>query len=223
MDTVGAFEAKTHLSELLDRVSQGETITIIRHGVPAARLVPAGETTKKLTHREVTEGMRALRQRIRPGRMTVREMVGQALLTGIVVDASVALAWCFPGEASEYADAVLATLEGRSALVPAVWPLEVANAMAVAERRGRIRQPDVRRFVELLEALAIHEDLLPVARSVSNILPLAREYGLSAYDAAYLELATRHAAPLARLDRGLEKAARQAGVQILPRPPKSRT
>jgi len=136
-------------------------------------------------------------------------------LTGIVVDASVALAWCFPDEASEYADAVLLALEGQSVLVPAVWPLEVANAVVVAERRKRITQPEVRRFVELLEGLMIHQDSLPVAGSVSNILPLAREYGLSAYDASYLEVAIRRNAPLATMDRELERAGRKAGVEVL--------
>ncbi len=75
MKTVGAFEAKTHLSDLLDRVSKGETITITRHGTPAAMLVPIGPTGKKLTHREIVEGMRALRKRVKPDSMTVREMV----------------------------------------------------------------------------------------------------------------------------------------------------
>jgi prevent-host-death family protein len=75
MDSVGAFEAKTHLSDLLDRVSQGETITITRHGVPAAMLVPVEETGSKPTHQEVVEGMRALRKRIEPDSMSVREMV----------------------------------------------------------------------------------------------------------------------------------------------------
>ena len=75
MDSVGAFEAKTHLSDLLDRVSQGETITITRHGVPAAMLVPVEETGSKPTHQEVVEGMRALRKRIKHDSMSVREMV----------------------------------------------------------------------------------------------------------------------------------------------------
>jgi prevent-host-death family protein len=75
MDSVGAFEAKTHLSELLDRVKRGERITITRHGVPEAMLVPIGETGSGLTHREVVEGMRALRKRVKPDAMTVREMV----------------------------------------------------------------------------------------------------------------------------------------------------
>jgi len=83
-------------------------------------------------------------------------------LSGIVVDASVALAWCFPEEASEYADTVLVALEGHPVLVPAVWALEIMNAVVVAERRRRVSQPEVRRFVELLDGLTINELSLPV-------------------------------------------------------------
>ena len=75
MASIGAFEAKTHLSDLLDRVARGEKITITRHGVPAALLVPVTETAPKLTHQELVEGMRALRKRVKPGKMSVREMV----------------------------------------------------------------------------------------------------------------------------------------------------
>ena len=52
MESIGAFDAKTHLSALLDRVARGERITITRHGVPAAMLVPVGEARSKLTHEE---------------------------------------------------------------------------------------------------------------------------------------------------------------------------
>lgn len=75
MALVGAFEAKTHLADLLDRVSQGEKITITRHGVPAAMLVPIEETRTRMTHKEIVEGMRKLRKRIKPGKMSVRQMV----------------------------------------------------------------------------------------------------------------------------------------------------
>ena len=75
METIGAFEAKTHLASLLDRVAKGEKITITRHGVPAAMLVPMEECKSKLAHREIVEGMRLLRQRVKPGKMSVREMV----------------------------------------------------------------------------------------------------------------------------------------------------
>ena len=77
MASIGAFEAKTHLSDLLDRVARGEKITITRHGVPAALLVPITETTPKLTHQEIIEGMRAVRKRVKTGKMSVREMVNE--------------------------------------------------------------------------------------------------------------------------------------------------
>jgi prevent-host-death family protein len=75
METVGAFEAKTHLSDLLDRVSKGATITITRHGIPVAKLVPIGTPEKKLTHEEIVAGMKALRKRTKRGRTSLREMV----------------------------------------------------------------------------------------------------------------------------------------------------
>jgi prevent-host-death family protein len=78
MENIGAFDAKTHLSALLDRVARGERITITRHGVPAAMLVPVGEARSKLTHEEIVEGMRGLRKRVKRGTMSVREMVNEA-------------------------------------------------------------------------------------------------------------------------------------------------
>ena len=131
----------------------------------------------------------------------------------VVVDASVALAWCFPDEASDYADAVLVALEGQTILVPAIWGSEVTNAVLVGERNKRLRQPEIRRFTTLLESLSLVQDVQPVCDHVSNVLPLAREYGLSAYDAAYLELSIRHGAPLATLDGKLQKAAQKAGIE----------
>ena len=73
--TVGAFEAKTHLSALLDRVAKGEKITITRHGIPAALLVPVAASEAKLSHQEIVEGMRALRKRVKPGGMGVNDMI----------------------------------------------------------------------------------------------------------------------------------------------------
>ena len=136
------------------------------------------------------------------------------IASGIVIDASVALAWCFPDEVSDYADSVLVALEGRTALVPPIWSVEITNALLVGERRKRIRPPEARRFVELLKGLSILEDTQPFADTMSNILPLAREHDLSAYDAAYLDVAVRQGAPLATLDAALQKAGRTAGINI---------
>jgi predicted nucleic acid-binding protein len=135
-------------------------------------------------------------------------------LKGIVIDASVALAWCFPDEASDYADSVLVALEKETVIVPGIWAVEITNALLVGERRKRIRQPEIGRFVGLMNGLSIVEDGQPFSDTVSNVLPLAREYDLSAYDASYLDVAVRHEIPLATLDTTLQKACTLAGIKI---------
>jgi prevent-host-death family protein len=77
MESIGAFEAKTHLAALLDRVAKGERITITRHGIPAALLVPVTEGEAKLSHKEIVARMKALRQRVKPSKTSVREMVNE--------------------------------------------------------------------------------------------------------------------------------------------------
>ena len=76
MVKVGAFEAKTHLAELLDRVAKGEKITITRRGIPAAILIPVDDKSL-LSHQDIVEGLRALRKRVKPGKMSVKQMVNQ--------------------------------------------------------------------------------------------------------------------------------------------------
>ncbi len=75
MGIIGAFEAKTHLSALLDRVAKGEKITITRHGVPAAMLVPVIDAGSKLSHKEIIDGMRSLRKHVKRSKMPVKKMV----------------------------------------------------------------------------------------------------------------------------------------------------
>ncbi len=133
----------------------------------------------------------------------------------VVVDASVALAWGLPDEKSEYADAVLVALDGVQILVPSVWPLEITNALVVGRRRNRINAIQTQRFIELLEGLTIKESVLTVSLCGSNVLSLAQDFALSAYDAAYLAVAIRHDTPLATLDSSLSKAARKLGVHML--------
>lgn len=135
-------------------------------------------------------------------------------MSQVVVDASIALAWCFPDETSDYADAVLVALEGQTMLVPSVWSLEIANAVLVGERRKRLNQPEIKQFMTLLESLSFVQDTRPAAKHVSDVLPIARTHSISAYDAAYLELSIRHSAPLATLDEKLQKAAQGAGVVV---------
>jgi predicted nucleic acid-binding protein len=138
----------------------------------------------------------------------------KAIANGIVVDASVALAWCFPDEESAYAHSVLVALENQTVLVPAIWSVEIANALVVGERRKRIRRPEMRRFIELLKVLRVVEDRQVFTDAIDNFLALALLHKLTAYDAAYLDLAVRFSAPLATVGRELQKAARAAGISI---------
>lgn len=132
-----------------------------------------------------------------------------------VLDCSVAMAWCFEDEADGYADAILGKLESAEAVVPSLWPLEVANVLLVGERRKRLSEASSSRFVELLRSLPITIDEETSRRAMGAILSLGRELSLSAYDAAYLELAMREGLALATLDKRLASAASQSGVLLL--------
>jgi predicted nucleic acid-binding protein len=134
-------------------------------------------------------------------------------LTGpFVLDASMTLSWAFEGECAPFTVAVLKSLETVHAVVPALWPIEVANVLRTAERRGRMDVAARTAFLERLWLLPIAIEHRPAAWLAQQILPLARVHNLSAYDAAYLELAIREALPLATLDDELRRAACAAGV-----------
>jgi len=117
-----------------------------------------------------------------------------------VVDASMTLSWCFADEATPYSRCVLAALETTYAVVPALWPFEVANALALAERRQRITQEGIAAFLETLRRLPIQIERRETLWLWHATLPLAREHRLTAYDAAYLDLARRDRLSLATLD-----------------------
>lgn len=134
-------------------------------------------------------------------------------MSKIVVDASVALAWCFPDEGNRYADEVLAALDAHQAVEPAIWGMELANAVLVGERRNRLQAPEIERFIELLGGLNIVEDARRLPDLFLDVLPLARKCAIAVYDAAYLEVAIRNNAPLATLDQALQRAASAIGVR----------
>ncbi len=123
------------------------------------------------------------------------------------------MAWCFEDEAAGYADRVLKKLATREAVVPAIWPLEVANVLLVGERRKRLTKADSSRFLELLQGLPITIDVQATSRAFGDIMSVARSLTISAYDAAYVELAMREGLPLATLDDSLNKAASMSGIK----------
>jgi predicted nucleic acid-binding protein len=132
----------------------------------------------------------------------------------LAIDASIALNWCFPDEHDTYAYAVLDALENTSAMAPSLWAIELANAIAMGEKRKRLTRGEATRFLALVGSLPIHIDSQTAVRAFDHTLPLARTYVLTAYDAAYLELAMREGLVLATLDDQLRKAARKAGVKV---------
>jgi predicted nucleic acid-binding protein len=132
-----------------------------------------------------------------------------------VLDTSVALSWHFVDEVSAYADAVLDHLEEDSAVVPGLWSLEMANGLAIGERRHRISPANVARAVEESLALPISVHDVPLEQAMGSVLDLARTQGLTAYDAAYLDLAMRQGLPLATEDPDLRAAAARVGVSLL--------
>ena len=132
----------------------------------------------------------------------------------LVVDASVTLSWCFRDEHSEDAVRILRLLTVDAAVVPSLWPLEVANGLLVAERRGRLSADETMQVREMLVDLPITLDEATFDEGFGSVLNLARERNLSAYDAAYLALAMREGLPLATLDDKLRAAATSVGVQL---------
>ncbi|MBI2205423.1 MAG: type II toxin-antitoxin system VapC family toxin [Candidatus Rokubacteria bacterium] len=135
----------------------------------------------------------------------------------LVVDCSVTMGWCFESEADRYTDAALHALDDGEAVVPALWALEVSNVLLVAERRRRIERPDSARFLRLLTALPIVIADSPAMHDIDALLTLGRRHGLSAYDAAYLQIAVEQRLPLATRDRALRAAAVAAGVPAFAR------
>lgn len=134
-----------------------------------------------------------------------------------VLDASVALLWLVPKTnpaGVEYADATLQALTQSQAVVPSLFALEIANVVAKVEAKGVIAEADSQRFIALLGRLNIAIDQATALHALGDTLNLARRYKLSAYDAAYLELALRLGLALATLDADLSKAARTAGVPV---------
>jgi predicted nucleic acid-binding protein len=139
-------------------------------------------------------------------------------VTTVVVDASVALAWCFDDEASTETDRLFERIRDDGGMVPGIWHLELSNVLLQAEKRGRISASAVAARLEIIAGWPIATDQETTARAWREILTLARTERLTTYDATYLELALRRALPLLTKDKELAAAARRLGVVVLPDP-----
>jgi predicted nucleic acid-binding protein len=134
-----------------------------------------------------------------------------------VLDNSIVGAWLFQDEKRQDCDDLqLQLAKNAVAVVPQHWPVEVANAVVMGERRKRIPVASSKPFLDLLESLPIEMDDATRKQAFADTLNLARQHKLTVYDAAYLELALRRGVPLASLDKELRNAATASGVDCLP-------
>jgi predicted nucleic acid-binding protein len=138
-------------------------------------------------------------------------------VTRFVLDASVALAWVVDQKPDPYAAVVQQRVRaGERAIVPALWQLEITNALAAVERRGVLSAAEVEEGLRYFEGFLVAQaEIISAFPGMREILRLARELGLTSYDALYVDLARREALPLATLDKGLRAAAAKAGVGLL--------
>lgn len=134
----------------------------------------------------------------------------------LVLDCSVALAWCFRDEQSPAVIKIAHDIASHGAVVPSLWRLEIANGLQTAVRRGRIERAMRDQLLDLFAAYPLTVDSMTNDFAWSSTLALSDKYSLSVYDAAYLELALRRGLPLASLDRTLCQAAQAAGVPLVP-------
>lgn len=129
-----------------------------------------------------------------------------------VVDASISAAWFLPDEATATTEALLLATASREVWVPSLWVLEVANLLSSAQRRRRITADKRRELAAAAAALRLKVDREPVMLTALD--DIAATYGLSAYDAVYLELAVRRGLSLATQDAALSRAMLKAGVPV---------
>ena len=132
----------------------------------------------------------------------------------LIIDSSMALSWCFEDERDADAVASLQRVAEAGARAPALWPIEIANGLLMAQRRGRVAADKRRQLLVFLQQLPVTVDAETAARAWDSGSQLAEQHQLTVYDALYLELALRSGLPLATRDRALQSAAVAAGAQV---------
>ena len=137
-------------------------------------------------------------------------------MTGVVVDASITLSYCFPDEQTPLSLHVLDRLKaGEQAVVPFFWAVEVLNVLLVGEREERIAPDQTTAFFDALRALKPRMDCATLDQVAGPVQIICRDHRLTPYDALYVELALRSGFPLATLDQRQRDAAAALGVHCL--------
>jgi predicted nucleic acid-binding protein len=137
-------------------------------------------------------------------------------MSRFVLDASIVLTWCFPDEESQKAhQAAERIAAGDRVIVPAFWRHEMLNALLVGEKRKRLTPELTQSFIGDLDRLPVDIDIPSSAVVFNTVQALCRKHGLTAYDAAYLEIAIRENNALATVDQDLRRASVAEGIELL--------
>ena len=140
---------------------------------------------------------------------------GPTLLVSIVLDCSMSLTWCLPGQGSVVSDRLLVECRKERIFVPDVWHIEMANILGLKYRDGNLSQHDLNQALVLLGKLPIEtSSLVPTASIRANLERVAR-FGIAAYDAIYVDLALATGSRLASFDRSMVRAAQRAGLSLI--------
>ncbi len=135
---------------------------------------------------------------------------------GFVADASIAVAWVHPAQETPQTRLLLQSVhDGAPIEVPAIWPLEISNALLVLVRRKKLLNTERQIALAALQTLAVKLDYEMSMLAFTKLSVIAEKHQLSVYDAAYFELAQRRKLPLACRDGALRQAAIRASLQVL--------
>ncbi|MCD8141191.1 MAG: type II toxin-antitoxin system VapC family toxin [Planctomycetaceae bacterium] len=137
-------------------------------------------------------------------------------MPALVLDSSATLSLAFEDERDDQTVRIFEAVRAEGAIVPGLWPLEVANILYSGVKRNRLVEGQALRFLRLLSTLPISvvADESAPATMAFDIFVISSRFGLTAYDAAYLQLALVSGLPLASKDRQLNAAAKSAGLAL---------
>jgi predicted nucleic acid-binding protein len=134
----------------------------------------------------------------------------------IILDASVAIEWLLDEKPQSISASVPQTIFTESILVPSHWPLEISNTLRPDLRNRKISIPDFHYIMERLDQLDIHVQPPLDLDEIGPLTDFSVTHRLTAYDAAYVQLALQHNASLATLDRAMRAAAERLNIPLLP-------
>lgn len=138
---------------------------------------------------------------------------GASVLTDFVLDASATMVLVMDDEPEGPVMPIVHALAAGDPLVPMLWDFEVASALMLARRTGRLDDEELARSMHTIGVMGCERDREPP--DIALLIATADAHGLTAYDASYLALALRRGVPLATVDRALVRAAEECGVPLV--------